>query len=394
MTDQPQTPQPQNSPLRFLPLHELHVSLGGKMVPFAGYEMPVQYPMGVMKEHTHVREKAGLFDVSHMGQAWLSLKEGVGEDGAHEKVAAAIETLVPGEIQKLKPGRIRYSVLLNDQGGVEDDLMITNPLGDENRGRLFLVVNAAVKEQDFALLRARLGEVAELVVWETRALLALQGPKAADIMAGLVPEVAKMPFMSMLEADIFDSKAMISRCGYTGEDGFEISVPASKVEALAQYLLDHEDVAPIGLGARDSLRLEAGLCLYGHDMSSETTPVEANITFAIGKRRREEGGFAGAAKILGQLRDGAPKLRVGIKPEGRAPAREGTQIQSPDGKTIGVITSGGFGPTFGGPVAMGYVDEPHTESGTDVQLIIRGKPAPAKICDMPFVVQNYYRAKK
>ena len=394
MKNQPQTPQPQKSPLRFLPLHELHVGLGGKMAPFAGYEMPVQYPMGVMKEHIHVREKAGLFDVSHMGQAWLSLKEGVGEDGAHEKIAAALETLVPGEIQKLKPGRIRYSVLLNDQGGVEDDLMITNPLGDENRGRLFLVVNAAVKEQDFALLRTKLGEVADLTVWETRALLALQGPKAADVLARLVPDVADMPFMSMMEVEIFDSKAMISRCGYTGEDGFEISLPASKVEALAQYLLDHEDVAPIGLGARDSLRLEAGLCLYGHDMNSETTPVEANISFAIGKRRREEGGFAGAEKILGQLRDGASKLRVGIKPEGRAPAREGTEIQSPDGATIGIVTSGSFGPTFGGPVAMGYVNEPHTESGTDVQLIIRGKPAPAKICDMPFVAQNYYRAKK
>ncbi|MCI5043856.1 MAG: glycine cleavage system aminomethyltransferase GcvT [Aquisalinus sp.] len=380
--------------LKKLPLHDLHQELGGKMVPFAGYEMPVQYPLGVMKEHLHVREKAGLFDVSHMGQCFLKTREVEhGSSEAHKKVAAAIETLVPGEIRKLAEGRIRYSLLLNDQGGIEDDLMITHMPGENYQGWLYLVVNAAVKEQDFALLQNKLGDVADLDVKTDLALLALQGPKAANILTSLGVDVAEMPFMSAKVAQLDDIWFFISRCGYTGEDGFEISVHDHQAETVARKLLAHEDVEPIGLGARDSLRLEAGLCLYGHDMTAQETPVEANLTFAIGKRRREEGGFPGAEKIFSQLADKPDKLRVGIKPTGRAPAREGTEIQSKDGVKIGEVTSGGFGPTFEAPVAMGYVKKGCSVTGTEVQLIIRGKSVPAVVADMPFVPQRYYRGK-
>ncbi|WP_306250478.1 glycine cleavage system aminomethyltransferase GcvT [Parvularcula sp. IMCC14364] len=380
--------------LKKLPLHDLHVELGGRMVPFAGYEMPVQYPLGVMKEHLHVREKAGLFDVSHMGQCFLKTREVEhGSAEAHKKVAAAIETLVPGEIAKLKEGRIRYSLLLNDMGGIEDDLMITHMPGDNYQGWLYLVVNAAVKEQDFALLKEKLGDRAELDVKTDLALLALQGPKAADILVSLGVDVAEMPFMSANVAQMDDIWFFISRCGYTGEDGFEISVHDHQAEAVARKLLAHQDVEAIGLGARDSLRLEAGLCLYGHDMTAKETPVEANLTFALGKRRRAEGGFPGADRILSQLSAKPEKMRVGIKPSGRAPAREGTEIQNMDGVRIGEITSGGFGPTFEAPVAMGYVDIDHADVGAAVQLMIRGKAVPAEVAEMPFVPQRYYRGK-
>jgi len=381
--------------LKKLPLDALHRELGGKMVPFAGYEMPVQYPLGVMKEHLHVREKAGLFDVSHMGQAWLTTKAGpLGTAEAHKAIAETIEQLVPGEIQKLATGRIRYTVLLNEEGGVLDDLMITRPSTGEDQGRLFLVVNAAVKDQDFALIREKLGHIAILDVLEDRALLALQGPLAAEILATFIPEAEEMPFMSSIDC-FFDGMPIgLSRCGYTGEDGYELSVPAEEAEQVARRLIDHVDVEPIGLGARDSLRLEAGLCLYGHDMDTATSPVEANLNFAIGKRRREEGGFPGAERILKDLKEGTSRLRVGLKPEGRAPAREGTEIQSPDGKTIGTVTSGGFGPTYGGPLAMGYVDAEFAEEGAGVMLVVRGKQVPASVVPTPFVPQRYYRGKK
>lgn len=391
-----QTKDPKTAPLKRTPLHELHLELGGKMVPFAGYEMPVQYPMGVLKEHQHTRTKAGLFDVSHMGQCFLNSKTVEhGSIGAHEAIAKAIETLVPGEIQKLKPGRIRYSLLLNDEGGIRDDLMITRPplINGEDKmgGRLFLVVNAAVKDQDFAYLRERLGDVFDVQVMEGFGLLALQGPMAATILASHAPEVATMPFMSAQSISLADTQVFVSRCGYTGEDGFEISCQEKDTMAIARLLLAHDEVEPIGLGARDSLRLEAGLCLYGHDMDERNSPVEANLGFALGKRRREEGGFAGADRILRELSGGPSILRVGIQPEGRAPAREGVEIQSVDGKTIGQVTSGGFGPTHGAPVAMGYVDAEFSKNGTPVQLMVRGKALPAKVADMPFVPQNYYR---
>lgn len=373
-------------------LHATHVSLGAKMVEFAGYEMPVQYRDGVLKEHLHTREKAGLFDVSHMGQAFLETKQTpLGASDAHEKIATALETLVPGEIQKLRKGGLRYSVLLNEQGGVLDDLMITRPFGDDDQGALFLVVNAAMKSQDFALIEKLLADHATLKIADDRSLLALQGPTATNVIADVIPGAEAQTFMTMRQYQWEGSDVYVSRCGYTGEDGFEISVPDHTAEQLAKTLLDHNDVAPIGLGARDSLRLEAGLCLYGHDLTPETTPVAGNIGFVLGKRRREEGGFPGADRILKEYADGAENLRVGVRPEGRAPAREGVKIESTDGIAIGDITSGGFGPTAGGPVAMGYVDAKFAATGTKVHLIVRGKALPAEITDMPFVPHRYYR---
>lgn len=378
--------------LKQTPLTALHRSLGAKMVEFAGYEMPVQFPLGVLKEHLHTREKAGLFDVSHMGQAFLRTTEtALGADGAHEKIAAAIESLVPGEIRKLKKGGMRYSVLLSETGGVLDDLMITRPARDDKQGLLFLVVNAATKAQDFALLQEKLGDRAELEIADHRALLALQGPKAAGVVDALIPGAGAQTFMTMKPYEWNGADLIVSRCGYTGEDGFEISVPNERAEELAKALLASPEVEPIGLGARDSLRLEAGLCLYGHDLTPETSPVEGNIAFAIGKRRRAEGGFPGAERILHELQEGPSRLRVGLLPEGRAPAREGTHIQSVDGKPIGSVTSGGFGPTVGGPVAMGYVDMEYADAGTELHLIVRGKAQPASVADMPFTPQRYYR---
>ncbi|MGV6800331.1 MAG: glycine cleavage system aminomethyltransferase GcvT [bacterium] len=384
----------QTNETRKLPLHEMHLALGAKMVPFAGYEMPVQYKIGVLKEHNHTRAKAGLFDVSHMGQCFLNLKGDHGTDEAHEKIAAVIETVVPGEIKRLGKGRIRYSVLLNDEGGILDDLMITRPPMEAAQGRLFMVVNAAVKDHDFSYFEEKLGDQAELKIMDGFGLLALQGPAAASVMAGFDPDLATMPFMSARPVEIAGAMTFVSRCGYTGEDGYEISIRPENVETVAKALLAHADVEPIGLGARDSLRLESGLCLYGHDLSPETTPVEGNIAFVLGKRRRDEGGFAGAERILAQLKNGPKRLRVGIQPEGRAPVREGVEIQDLDGTKIGEITSGGFGPSFGGPVAMGYVPASFATTGTQLQLILRGKAVAATVADLPFVTQNYYRAKQ
>lgn len=373
-------------------LYGLHLSLGAKMVEFAGYEMPVQYPDGVLKEHIHTRTKAGLFDVSHMGQAFLTTtRMAKGTDAAHAEIADAIETLLPGEIRKLKKGGMRYSVLLNQQGGIMDDLMVTRPLHDKDQGSLFLVVNAAMKDQDFAHIGKSLDGRAALDIAADRSLLALQGPAAARVLDALVPGCAKQTFMTMAPYDWNRVPLFVSRCGYTGEDGFEVSVPNAHAEGLAKALLAHPDVAPIGLGARDSLRLEAGLCLYGHDLDATTSPVEGNIAFALGKRRKEEGGFPGAARIARELADRPKRMRVGLKPEGRAPAREGTEIVDMNGANIGVVTSGGFGPTLNGPLAMGYVDYAHSKTGTGVQLMVRGKALPAVIVDMPFVPHTYYR---
>jgi len=378
--------------LKRTPLYELHVALGAKMVPFAGYEMPVQYTDGVLKEHLHTRAAAGLFDVSHMGQAYLTTTGAdLGADGAHDEIAAAVETLIPGEIARLKAGGLRYSALLNDAGGILDDLMVTRLPEPSQAGRLFLVVNAACKDQDFEVFETKLAGRAALQRLDDRALLALQGPTAAGVIEALFPETAGQRFMTMRRDDWEGTEVFLSRCGYTGEDGFEISIPAEAAEGFAHALLAHEDVRPIGLGARDSLRLEAGLCLYGHDLDETTSPVEGNIAFIIGKRRRAQGGFPGEARIFRELAEGPKRLRVGLIPEGRAPAREGADIQSADGETIGTVTSGGFGPSLGGPVAMGYVDVAHAETGTPVQLIVRGKALPARVADMPFVPPNYFR---
>ncbi|HXI85872.1 MAG TPA: glycine cleavage system aminomethyltransferase GcvT [Parvularculaceae bacterium] len=373
-------------------LHGLHLSLGAKMVEFAGYDMPVQYPDGVLKEHLHTRAKAGLFDVSHMGQALLrTTRIPLGSDDAHLDVADAIETLVPAEIKRLKKGGQRYAVFLNDKGGILDDLMISRPIADELQGELFLVVNAAMKDQDFALMGKKLGDRAALQAADRRSLIALQGPLTAPILEEIVPGVASQTFMTMRSYLWGGADLIVTRSGYTGEDGFEISVPDSCAEDFAKKLLAHPDVAPIGLGARDSLRLEAGLCLYGHDLNNQVSPIEGNIAFAIGKRRREEGGFPGAERILRELKEGPKRLRVGIKPEGRTPAREGVEILSAEGEKIGEITSGGFGPTANGPVAMGYVNAAHSKTGTKVQLMVRGKALPAEVVDMPVIPHRYYR---
>src|SRR5262245_40191529 len=343
------------------PLHSLHVTRGARMVPFAGYDMPVQYTDGIIAEHNHVRSEAGLFDVSHMGQAFLA-----GAD--HETVARALETLVPADIVNLAPGRQRYTQFLDENGGILDDLMVTRPADPEEDGILMLVVNAATKEADFAHLAARLPANVRLLRADHRALIAVQGPSALRAVGRHCPDVVPMPFMSAITTRFDGIDCHISRSGYTGEDGFEISCKATRVRAIAERLLSEPVAKLIGLGARDSLRLEAGLCLYGHDIDTTTSPVEAALAWSIGKRRREEGGFPGAERVQRELREGAGRKRVGIKPDGRAPAREGTEIKSADGETIGKVTSGGFGPSVNGPVAMGYVETKSAAPDTAVTL--------------------------
>ena len=351
-------------------------------MPFAGYEMPVQYPTGIVAEHLHTRAAAGLFDVSHMGQAMV-----VGRD--HESVAKAMERLVPADVAGLEPGQIRYSQLTNPEGGIIDDLMITHPQGED--GRLMLVVNASRKAVDYDWLRQNLGAGVALETIEDRGLVALQGPKAAEVMARHCQPVPELAFMTAAQA-LFDGiGCIVSRSGYTGEDGFEISVPEVDAVALAEALLAEPEVKAIGLGARDSLRLEAGLCLYGHDIDETTSPVEAGLAWSIGKRRRAEGGFMGAERILGELANGPARKRVGIAPEGRAPAREGAVIQDEDGKTLGVVTSGGFGPSVGAPIAMGYVAAAAAKIDTALDLVVRGKPIPARVAKLPFVAHRYHK---
>lgn len=370
--------------LRHTPLHALHLTLGAKMVPFAGYTMPVNYPAGILKEHLHTREKAGLFDVSHMGQAMLTAQPGV-------DIAQAFEALVPGAIAELKPGQMRYTCLLNAQGGILDDLMVTRPLRPEHQHQLFMVVNAGRKAEDFAHIEAELAGKARLSRMEDRALLALQGPMAAAVLARFVPETGTLGFMQGRRYRVSDMELIIHRCGYTGEDGFEISIPADAAQAWAERLLAEPEVAPIGLGARDSLRLEAGLCLYGHDIDETTTPVEANLLWSISKRRREAGGFPGAAIIQAQIKDGPARLRVGIRPEGRAPAREGATITDMNNAEIGHVTSGTFSPTLNAPIAMGYVQRAHSADGARVNLLVRGKALAAHIAPMPFIPKRFHR---
>ncbi len=370
--------------LQKTPLNDLHIELGGKMVGFAGYSMPVQYPAGIAAEHNHTREKAGLFDVSHMGQCWLN-------GNSHSETADALEKLLPGEINGLEHGRIRYSQFTTKSGGIIDDLMVTRPADESADGKLYLVVNASRKEVDYKLMREGLGSGVSLEPIEDRALMALQGPAAEDVVNSLSSGVTEMPFMSSSIIEISGVECWVSRSGYTGEDGFEISVAASDAQTLARKLLDHDDVMPIGLGARDSLRLEAGLCLYGNDIDETTSPIEAGLIWSISKRRRIEGGFPGAERIQREIAEGPSRKRVGIKPEGRAPARDGTEICDLDGNVIGKITSGGFGPTAGGPVAMGYVPVECSEVGTKLNLMVRGNALPASIIKLPFVPNNFKR---
>ena len=346
------------------------------MVGFAGYDMPVQYPSGIIAEHLHTRAQAGLFDVSHMGQVRLH--------GA--AAAAALEALVPGDIAGLASNRMRYTLLLDEAGGILDDLMATR-LDDG----LMLVVNAARKDADIAHLMARLEPAIAVEPLSDRALLALQGPAAAAVLARHAPGIERLPFMSAAEIAVAGIACFVTRSGYTGEDGFEISPAAADAVALAELLLAEPEVAPIGVGARDTLRLEAGLCLYGHDIDETTTPIEAGLAWTIGKRRRTGGGFPGHAAIMRELAEGPARRRVGIRPDGRAPAREGTAIVDPAGRPLGHITSGGFGPSVGGPVAMGYVAAPAAAEGTALAAIVRDVARPAHVARLPFVPSRYYR---
>jgi aminomethyltransferase len=373
------------APLARTPLHDLHVRRGARMVPFAGYEMPVQYRDGIIAEHTQARTAAGLFDVSHMGQAFL-----LGPD--HETTARALEALVPADILNLGHGRQRYTQLLNDQGGILDDLMVTRSADPDEDGALMLIVNASRKADDYAHIEARLPAGVKLMRAEHRGLIALQGPQAAEVLSRHAEGVDAMPFMTAASVRCAGIDCHISRSGYTGEDGYEISVRATKLPALVETLLGEPAVKLIGLGARDSLRLEAGLCLYGHDIDETTSPIEAGLGWSIQKRRRSEGGFPGAARVQAELADGTARVRVGLLPEGRAPAREGTEIRASDGTAIGTVTSGGFGPTVGAPIAMGYVNRRFSEPGTPVMLVVRGKELLAKVVPLPFVPHRYRRA--
>ena len=375
------------SQLKRTPLHALHLARGGKMVPFAGYDMPVQYAAGVLREHLHTRNSAGLFDVSHMGQIALRPKSGKVEDAA-----LALERLVPQDIVGVAPGRQRYAQFTNGQGGILDDLMVAN-FGSH----LFLVVNAACKAEDEAHLRTGLSDTCVIEPLANRALIALQGPKAESALVKLCPDAPAMRFMDAGPRRVDGIDCYVSRSGYTGEDGFEISVPAERTDALASALLENSDVLPIGLGARDSLRLEAGLCLYGHDIDATTTPVEGALEWSVQKSRRQggarAGGFPGADRILSELANGAPRRRVGLRPEGRAPVREGAPLfaDAASSAQIGAVTSGGFGPSVNSPVAMGYLPSSHAAPGSLVFAELRGQRLPLLIAPMPFIPNAYKR---
>ena len=378
---------PTPPPLRLAPLDGWHRALGARMVAFAGHALPVQYDLkgalaercrgGVMAEHLHCRERAALFDVSHMGQAWLT--------GA--TAAAALEQLVPSEIVGLRPGRQRYTLLLNEAGGIRDDIMVARLA----ESRLLLVVNASRKAEDFAHIAASLPEGVQIEEIEDRALLALQGPLSAAVLGRLAPAATALPFMGVAALDVAGIPCLLSRSGYTGEDGFEISVPADRAEALAGALLAEPEVAPAGLGARDSLRLEAGLCLYSNDLDELTTPIEAGLGWAIGKRRRAAWDFPGAGAIRDQAEHHPGRVRVGLRPDGRAPARAGAVIVAEDGTEAGSVTSGGFSPSLGVPIAMGYVRRGLSAPGSRLYLVVRGKPLPALVTTLPFVPHRYAR---
>ncbi len=362
------------------PLYDLHVELGARMVAFAGYHMPVQYPEGIIAEHQHTRIAAGLFDVSHMGQ--VSIR---GDDAAR-----ALESLAPMDVLDLAPGHMRYGVFTDDGGGVLDDFLVAN-----TGAALFAVVNAACKADDIRRMRASIGAICDIDELSDRALLALQGPAAVAVLEPLAPGIDRMLFMTSAEMEIAGIACIVSRSGYTGEDGFEISVPGADAENLARQLLANDAVAPVGLGARDSLRLEAGLCLYGQDMSRNTSPVEAGLAWTIPGVRRgggaRAGGFPGEARILTELVEGVSRRLVGLRPRGKAPVRAGVDLVDDDGDSVGTVTSGGFGPTVGGPVAMGYVGSAHATPGNVLQAVVRGKRLPTEVVALPFVERRYYR---
>jgi aminomethyltransferase len=362
------------------PLHALHVSLGARMVAFAGYDMPLHYPSGIIAEHLHTRAAAGLFDVSHMGQAILT----------GPNAAARLETLVPGDLESLTPGRMRYTQLLDTKGNILDDLMVTRLPQEGSDEQLYLVVNAGTKSADFAHIASKLPDLT-LTPLEHHALLALQGPQAASGLIRFFPAVATLPFMARITQLWNAEQIAISRSGYTGEDGFEISLPSRIAESLAKELLAMPEVAPIGLGARDSLRLEAGLCLYGHDIDETTNPIEAGLLWSISKRRRVEGGFPADAIIKDVIANGSARRLIGLSIESKTPAREGAEITTQEGEPIGRVTSGGFAPSLGRPVAVGYVTANHAVVGMPLLLWVRGKPIPAEVVSMPFVPHRYYR---
>jgi aminomethyltransferase len=381
---------PASTALRETPLASLHRSAGARMVPFAGYAMPVQYPTGILAEHAWTREHAGLFDVSHMGPTFLSLSRPTGDAEAdHAAVAAIVETLTPADARGLKPGEMRYTLLLNDKGGIDDDLMVGR-IPDGRAGRLYVVVNAATKEADFA----RIEEAAAGAAWLARrdyGLLALQGPEAAAVMEAVIPPAAALGFMQVGTFDHVGEPVVVSRSGYTGEDGFEILLPAERAASVWSRLLSDTRVKPIGLGARDSLRLEAGLPLYGHDLDPAVSPAEAGLAFAVAKRRRAAGDFPGANRVLAELNGNPPRLRVGLLVEG-APAREGAEIMDANGgDPVGRVTSGGFSPTLKRAIAMGFVPYPLAIPGTMLAVNVRGRAQPATVTKLPFVPHRYVR---
>lgn len=378
--------------LQLTVLHAAHVALGAKMVPFGGYDMPVQYKEGVLSEHRWTRESAGAFDVSHMGPSFLTLIGRTGDaDKDHAAIAAVIEPLICGDIAGLKPGQIRYTLLLNDEGGMVDDLMVARPFEPQHQGSLYIVVNAGTKDGDFAMIAAAAAGRAKLERADDRALVAIQGPKAAEAFCGMVPDAAQQVFMTNRRLTWQGHELVVARSGYTGEDGYEVLVPADAAVAFWNTLLADERVKPIGLGARDSLRLEAGLPLYGHDADETVSPVEAGLNFAISKRRRLAGDFPGASRILAELEDGPDHVRVGLKVLEGAPAREGADIANDAGEIIGRVTSGGPSPSLGYPIAMGFVPPEVSAVGTRLKVIVRGRSAAAEVVPMPFFPHRYVR---
>ncbi len=366
------------SALKRTPLHELHVSLGARMVPFAGYEMPVQYRAGILNEHLHTRKAAGLFDVSHMGQAFLH-----GSDPAR-----SLELVTPADVAGLRDGQMRYGLLLNSDGGIRDDFMVARLMG---RKWLYLIVNAAAKDSDFVFIAGHLNGAITIEPQADRALLALQGPQAESVLARHAQGAAALTFLKVAEMTVAGAPAIISRSGYTGEDGFEISLAAGDAEHVARKLLAEPEVLPIGLGARDTLRLEAGLCLYGHDIDETTSPIEADLAWTIGKRRKLARDFPAAERIMGELMNGARRKRVGLVLKDKTPAREGAELVDGAGAGVGRVTSGGFGPSAGGPIAMGYVAADHAGDGTELAAMVRGQARAAVVSPLPFVPHHYVR---
>jgi aminomethyltransferase len=382
----------EDTSLKTTPLTGLWQGMGGRMVPFAGYLMPVQFREGVMKEHVWTRESCGLFDVSHMGPAFLKLNDAsLTGDAAHAAIAALVETILPCDVEGLAPGQLRYTTLPNATGGVLDDLFVGRPKADADQGTLYFVVNAGCKEQDFAIIAAACAGKATLTRADDRALIAVQGPKAVDAIGNVGDGPKRLGFMEFMTVKGPYGEVVVSRSGYTGEDGFEVLIRADKAEAFVRTLLATAHVKAIGLGARDSLRLEAGLCLYGHDLDETTSPIEAGLAWTIQKVRRERADFPGAVRILKELAEKPARKRVGLLPKDKAPAREGAEIRNLAGEKVGMVTSGGYGPSVGGPIAMGYVDLAFAAVGTELDLIVRDQPRRWVVAPLPFVPHNYHR---